>query len=64
VRTAQEFVNEWVALGGTKYPAVEMVRAYGEEVRKQAIAVINEARQEGEWDIRSVRSRIEGMKIE
>ena len=69
MKAAKEFVDEFLTTpNDPTYSADEelekLLHSYGEEVRKQIIAVINEARQEGEWDIRSVRTRIERMKIE
>ncbi len=61
MKTAEDFTKQYFSAGGD---LVSLLRNYGEEIRKQIIAVINEARQEGEWDIRSVRTRIERMKIE
>lgn len=63
MRTAEELVKKWVHDGGTTYLAVDMLRDYGEEVRAQAIAMINEARCKGEHDIRTVRTMIEKMSL-
>lgn len=63
MKTAHELAKEYFENYPIRDDIEKLMRVYGEEVLKQCVTVINECRQDGETDLRSVRSRIESIVL-